>query len=296
MLRVCCVLSCDAKFFDQAILAVHSIRRFAPQIGGAEITIGMVAIDPTPAQRARLTELGILVFDDFARLPVYDNMPRHGYSCTCRPYLPSLFPGFDAYLWVDSDIRFARREGLLYWLNALARPDAAAVACQENEASYIVINDPSKALLWGRDRRRRMQRVWSGELLEMASYYLPYNGGLYGARAESRFWPTYARNFEAAIARGYDHWADQDGMNISLLECGSWIRAPGVMNWICSLAQPVRAADGTWRDPGAPERIISVLHLTNSLAQITVNGEAMTFYEYYRRAGIDTEAALLAAA
>lgn len=284
--KVCAVLACNAPFLEQAVRAMASIRRFADRIGDVEVTLALVAIDLDPSALETLEADGVRVFTDLDRLPTYDNQPRHGYSATCRPYLPDLFPGFDAYLWVDADIRFVRAEGLLFWLSGALNPDAALVMCQEIEPAYTVVHSAHKARLWHEAKIARMSRVWSGDLMELARYFAPFNGGLYGARADSPIWPTYRRHFEAALRRGYDHWADQDALNVSLLEVGRYIRAPGTMNWIVSLAQPLALDDGSFRDPASPERIINVLHLTESTRVVDVgDGRRMTRYDAYKILG-----------
>lgn len=289
-MRVCCALSSDAAFFHQAEACIDTLRAAIAQVSDHVVDIAFVAIGLTQDQIAWLRRREVNVHADLSEFPRFPHGPDHAYALTCRPYLPWVFPDYDAYIWIDCDIRFLTGDGLAFYLDALADPVASIIVAQETEPCYGINAQPKLARPYHATRVQRMRQVYDMEVVHYFQYFNFFNAGLFAARADSPFWTRFRRNLQKALTVPYsvadDQPGDQDAMNVSIIEVGNWIRAPSVMNWLCSLAMPVQAGDGTWRDPSEPIRQIHVAHLTNSSALALLPEGPRTFYATYRSAGL----------
>ena len=283
-MRVCCTLSSDAAFFHQAVACIDTLRQACARLPQHDVDIAFVAIRLQPEQVDWLQRNGVHVHDELSEFPRFRNAPDYAYALTCRPYVPWIFPDYEGYVWVDSDIRFLSHEGLAAYLLGLTDPATSIVAVQETEAAYGVCATPALARAYHTTRVQRLLQVYGDEVMHYCQYYTPFNAGLYAARADSPIWARYRRNLNKALNVLFDGMLEQDALNISMLEVGDWRRLPSVMNWLCSLRMPQAAEDGSWRHPDEPQRQILVAHLTNSIAHVP--GRTEIYYETYRSAGL----------
>jgi hypothetical protein len=285
-MRICCAMACDASFFRHAAVAIETILRFPPDPAQAQVEIGFVAINLQPDQRDWLAARGVRLFTDLHELPRFADAPEHAYALTCRPYLPWIMPDYDGYVWVDSDIRFLRPGGLDFFTGALANDAVTITAVQETEAAYCIATEPDKARAYHAGRVQRMAAVYGDEVVRHCQYFTPFNAGLFAARADSPIWERYRRNLGKALDVPFDGMLEQDALNVSLVEVGGWGRAPSVMNWLCSLRMPHRAADGSWRHPDDTARPVFVAHLSNMTTSVMTPEGPRRFFELYRAAGL----------
>jgi hypothetical protein len=121
---------------------------------------------------------------------------------------------------------------------------------------------------------------------EYCRYFTQFNAGLFAAPGNSPIWARYRRNLHKAVRVAYDNMLEQDALNVSIQEVGGQLRAPSSMNWLCSLALPIKRSDGTWCNPGNPLEPIYVAHLTNSTTTVTGAAGTATWYDLYRNMGL----------
>ncbi|HEY1933268.1 MAG TPA: hypothetical protein VGG99_14750 [Acetobacteraceae bacterium] len=285
-MRVCCVLSSDAAFFHQAAASIDTMRQALLRLPQHAVEIAFVAINLPAEHLDWLHRNGVRVHSDLGDFPRFPGAPDHTYALTCRPYIPWILPEYDGYVWVDSDIRFLSHEGLVPYLEGLAAPEISVVAVQETEAAYAVHTEPRLAQVYHSARNRRLSQVYGDEVMQYCQYFTPFNGGLFAATADSPIWARYRRNLDKALKVPFDAMLEQDALNVSIQEVGDWRRLPTVMNWLCSLRMPEKAADGTWRHPDEPFRQVLVAHLTNSSAPVMLPDGPGTYYDQYRSAGL----------
>jgi hypothetical protein len=133
-----CVLASDAAFFHQTRLCIDTIEAARPALAGTELDIAVVGIGLKADQIAYLDERHIVHHDRLGDFPKFNGAPAHAVALTCRPYIPQFLPGYDGYMWVDSDIRFLSAGGLSYYANALGTSSASVVIVQETEPCYCV--------------------------------------------------------------------------------------------------------------------------------------------------------------
>jgi hypothetical protein len=173
-----------------------------------------------------------------------------------RPFLPEYFPGFDVYLWIDSDI----------WLQS---PDAvqAMVAGAERKGMGIATES---------ERAYHFQRwlfLWTAK--HFALGYGPVRGawlltkphlnaGMFAIHRDAPHWSAWIRRYRSAFARTgrltpHDQLAlnqaiYQDGLETEVLSANA--------NWICDRGTPMWNDDNhAFCEPYPPFRTISTVHL-----------------------------------
>jgi hypothetical protein len=285
-MRICCVLGSDAGFFHQLRACIDTILAARPALTGIDLDIAVVAIDLADDQRAYLKDRSILVHDRLSDFPRFNGAPRHAYALTCRPFMPEFLPGYDGYIWVDSDIRFLQTDGLRFYADALRVGTASVILVQETEPCYTFNCDPKVARFFHTTLATRLAGVYGDEVAEYCRYFTPFNAGLFAARADSPIWARYRRNLHKALRVPYDNMLEQDALNVAIQETGGQIRAPSSMNWLCSIAFPARRGDGIWCSPENSAQPIHVAHLTNSALPLGGAHGNATYYDLYRQAGL----------
>ncbi|NJO38277.1 MAG: hypothetical protein HC871_12585 [Rhizobiales bacterium] len=180
--------------------------------------------------------------------------PRHlGYAA--RPMIPSLFPGYDAYLWLDADISVQNGRFAADFFRAADQGALAVV--EEADPSY---RTELYALRWQLGNAFRCFGFSDGVRLCLGRRI---NSGAFALRADAPHWQAWQRHYQTAVTRAGRANLDQhalmatlslDGLPACLLNSSH--------NWICARSQPL------WDDerqvfcrPLPPFEPISVLHL-----------------------------------
>lgn len=275
-------MASDAAFFHQTRAAIDSIRRS----DGGDIDIRLIAIGSFDIDQLDwLAKAKVSVFDRNADIPRFNGGPEHSIALTCRPYIPQLFPEFDGFVWVDSDVRFLSSSGLPRWIARARDVKCPVAAVHEAESAYTVNRDSGFSRTYYRITYARMLEVYGQEAAEYFEYFRLYNAGLFAAPSHSPFWTRYRKNLERALSFPYDRLREQDAFNVAISECGVWAM-PSTLNWLCSMSPPVLGPNGKWMPRDDSDRWIEVAHLTESTETVTHGGEVMTWYDCYRKLGL----------
>lgn len=187
-------------------------------------------------------------------------------SFLARPFLPTYFPGYAVYLWIDSDI----------WLQDPATP--AVYVAEARRHGMAVTHEDERAY-----RFQAWLVAWTAK--HFLSGYGPVagawlltrphvNAGMFAIRADAPHWKAWARRYEAAIARSghlvpHDQFAlnqalhaDRPKLDVALLD--------PVHNWICDRGTPLwDDAAGLFCQPRAPYRPIRAMHLAGPAKRTT---------------------------
>jgi hypothetical protein len=282
--HVCAVLAGDSKFFHQSRGAIESIRR----AGGDDVDVRLITIGPYPREQLDwLAQAGVTTFDRTGEIPRFADGPPASLALSCRPFLPQLFPEADGFVWIDSDIRILSPAGLAPWIAQAGDPQCPVAAAQESEPAYCINAQPTFARNYHRLVHQRLRTVYGEQVAQYLEYYKLFNAGLFAMPARSPIWKLYRANLERALSFPYDRMREQDALNVAIAEVGA--RAmPSTLNWLCSLAMPVRGPAGRWLTPDGTGRVIDVAHLTNSGDQVTYQGRSLSYFELYREMGLTT--------
>lgn len=183
-------------------------------------------------------------------------------SFLARPFLREYFPGYDVYVWIDSDV-WLQDQGVIeeYVQGALAEGMAIT---HERERGYRF-----QSWLFG----WTLKHFVLGYGAANAAYLMGrkhVNAGFFAIRADAPQWAGWARRYEAAIKRtGALVPHDQFALNHALH--GDWAGLGGKpqarlldprCNWICDRGAPMwNDAEAAFCKPYAPFTTIGALHL-----------------------------------
>jgi hypothetical protein len=196
-------------------------------------------------------------------LPVDEELARskpHLRALTVRPFLPRYFPGYDTYLWIDSDA-WVQSGYAIEWLLAAAQQGALA-AVPEVDRSYI-----------------QLSGIWSWRFEWLKAYYgndaaqkliseRYLNTGVFALRGDAPHWHAWEHWFGRGIdATKGEVCNDQTALNHAIWTEGLPVHPlPALCNWLCHLAPPVFNQDtGLFHEPYIPCRPIGILHETGEI-------------------------------
>jgi lipopolysaccharide biosynthesis glycosyltransferase len=275
------VMAFDSRMFEQAKLCIETIRTHCQ----APYRLYAIAINLGPQERDWLAQEGIDAFDDIGSFPNYPDGPSYALAMTCRPFIPSLFPGHAIYMYIDPDIRFQNPDAFEFYLgNARAHPDALVI-CQEVDPMYSIFRQASKANYYFGTRFHRIAKVFGQDLAAKMQFVVGYNAGVFAMSATARGWECYKKRIEQSVTGPFNHMAEQDAMNVAICEDKlKLVVAPSIMNWLCMNALPgFDSKTNRYVRGEYPFLPISVLHLNNSMAIIPGEPPGTTQYKIYQR-------------
>ncbi len=285
--RICCVMASDAPFFYQTRASLATFDGVRKSVGA---DVKVVALELDRSQTDWLTSCGIeFAADVAARVPRFNDAPLHMIAMTCRPYIPELFPGYDAYMWIDSDIRFLHPDGFKMYVEALTMPRCSVAIVPETEPAYSFNQTPAIANVHHRYKYTRLSAAFGEDVANYLQFTAMFNAGIFAAPADSPLWARYKRNLEKTLTLPFDRLREQDAMLVSIVEVQDVARLPSGANWLCSQRLPVSrvTAEGrVFANPEIPAQQILVAHLTNSSRPITFDGKQQTYYNYYQKLGL----------
>lgn len=256
-LRALIVTGADEKFAPLLKGLVESLQRPGRPANTelACLDVGLAA--PTRDWLRRFTER---IVDPEWDLPVAASLTTtspHLRASTVRPFLPRYFPGFDLYLWMDSDT-WVQEWYAIEWYLAAAAGGSLAIAPHVDRAYRH-----SKGVLnW---RATRLSRYFGPEAAQRMFTESYLNAGVFALRGDAPHWAAWAERFREGLAATQGTLVtDQTALNQAV-----WIDrlpmhpVPAVCNWNCHLALPLYdAVAARFREPFVPYRPLGVIHLT----------------------------------
>jgi hypothetical protein len=181
-----------------------------------------------------------------------------------RPFLPTYAPGFDIYLWIDSDVWLQSPAALIAMIDG-AEQHGMAIA-HENEAAYRfqpwLFLWTAKHFLIGYGPARGAWLLSRPHL----------NAGIFAIARDAPHWQAWADRYRAAVERtGRLTPHDQFALNQAIYQ-GHLDAAilPASANWICDRGVPMWSDEANaFCEPYAPYRVLSALHLAGPAKRTT---------------------------
>lgn len=258
--RVLLVTASDSRFFP---LLQSMLRTLRPREYPGSLSLVCFDIGLSEAQRNLLSDEEIRVIKPTPHFGVSaDHHSLALLSFLARPFLPEDFPGYDIYLWVDSDVWFQDPQAINMYITG-AHADGFAIT-HESEHAY-------RFQLW--------LFAWTAKHFLLG--YGPttgawllsrrhLNAGIFAGRADAPHWDLWKRLYHAAIKRSgklVPH--DQFALVQALHRRAPWRSAPvrtrfldPTWNWIVARGVPMwNDAAGAFCKPYAPYDPIAVIHL-----------------------------------
>ncbi len=260
--RILAISSADAAYFEllrDMVLSVEQ-QRALPPMEFAFFDLGL-----TQPQLEWLRSHGdrILTPRSHFDLPAGAATPVL-LSFLVRPFLRSYAPGFDVYLWIDSDVWLQSPDALLAMI-AGAQQHGMAIA-HENETGYRfqpwLFLWTAKHFLIGYGPARG---VW---LLSRPHL----NAGIFAIARDAPHWDAWAERYRVAFERtGRLTPHDQFALNQAIYQGHLDVAIlPASANWICDRGVPMWNDDAqAFCEPYAPYRVLSALHLAGPAKRST---------------------------
>lgn len=254
--RLALVTASDAAYFTLLQSLVRSVHAAAPP--GA-CTLCVIDLGLAPAQRAWVDAHADRVVEgrwdlDF---PTRDATPRHVQALTCRPFLPSYFPGSDVYVWLDADAWVQDWDAVV--LFARACEDLSIAVCPELDRAYSCLYDRGLAQRWW---HANYARAFGGHVANQLWRHPGISAGVFAARAGAPAWRVWAEHLQRGLERTVEA-VDQTALAVAIYTeamASTFLSADTC--WLCLYARPrVDAETGSLVHPMPPYRKLGILHL-----------------------------------
>jgi hypothetical protein len=255
--RIIIVSAADSRFIHFLKGLIESL---GPVLSRPNVDFACFDIGLDPIDRNWLANYTDVVLPPHAHLGIdADAHPPALLSFLARPFLREYFPGYDVYVWIDSDIWLQDPEVITAYVNG-ARSSGMAITHEEERAYRF------QPWLFGWTAKHFLL----GYGAVTAAYLLarPHvNAGFFALAADAPQWEGWAHRYETAIRRtGALVPHDQFALNHSL-HAREGRRAPAMLldpgfNWICERGVPMwNDAKQVYCKPYAPYERIGALHL-----------------------------------
>ncbi len=271
-MKTALVFACDEVFAPLAKGLVLSITDEAERIAryGVLPDLHFVDIGCGAESLAWLAGRGVTVHA-FARvewdLPAATaNFPRYADAQLCRPLLPKLAPGYDAYVWVDCDIWLQGHDVLKGYLDALASAPDKAILAPEWHYGYAFSRSAKSALSFA---YHLYEMFYDGLTAEEYCKYPILNSGFFALRGASPIWEAWRNEVRAVYGRSGErstsllHLAEQTALNKLLYERQAYLPIDPLYNYTCGFSAVLRAPSGKVAVGYPPMPVLKAVHLVD---------------------------------
>lgn len=254
-------------FAKGLVLSILSLDAEPGEFGLHMIDIGCTGVD-----RDWMKEKGVEAtrFDrqKFYKRPLNPDIKPYQDGELCRPFLPELAPGYDIYIWLDSDIWVQNIETLRLYRDIVADSKDSVPVVPLVDSSYQYFYEDAGRFV-------RFAKNWSREAYgrpaaSTFSSKATFSSGAFAMHATNPFWLRWARELDTVFRRTYSshtvlHLAEQVAFNYLLYETRSYVALDATYNYNCHLGTAKRVdGNGPVVIATPPWRQIGIVHLTLS--------------------------------
>lgn len=291
------VTAADAGYFDLLDGLLASLEAAALPMG---FSICIFDLGLTQEQREALqARVSAIVSPDWALdFPGRERAPAWFGAMVNRPFLPRIFPGFQTYLWLDSDCWVQEGNCLPELVEAAAGGEMALVlesfgpeefVYQLPQADGTVRELPISEARIRSNLADCYRRCFGADKAHHAQDAV-MNSGVFALRGDSPVWDVWAKYLALGLRGGAVHkLVEQQALNLAYLEGKIAVRPmPTRYNWNMTTRHPT--ADVANRRLLEPEtRLqIDIVHLTDikglrTLVLPSLDGRRVKVPLHYRR-------------
>lgn len=261
------IFSCDEKFMPLAKGLVLSLKQFGVpnqelHMNFIDIGCGAESLDWLRAHGIRIHSFSYL---DHYRFDADVTVERYHQALLCRPVLPQIVPGYDAYVFIDCDIWIQEGFVLDHYLGLAKKYTDKVIISPALDYSYIHAYARSQDFF--NACYRIFNRAYGDEVAREYAFRPIFNCGFFAMAASCPIWSMWKKELDVVFNRnyhGYDkHGVEQLAMNYLIYKTGNFIPMEAIFNYHCHEGY-------ARRDPSTgkvivgypPNRVIGALHLT----------------------------------
>lgn len=265
--RIALISGADSNYYPLLREWLASVKRF-PQSASMDICI----IDGglSDQQVAELKPLvAHIVNPEWPSVEIAGKAAGKNYlkSCICRPFIPEIFPGYDIYMWMDSDT----------WVQDWPTMMLFIEGAKEKPNSIMITNGADRAY------KKQVRVKWLGRwpfsvrnfyfsnakkafnfniAKKLVSHYVLY-AGCFAMSAKAPHWARWQHLVKLASRRGKIFTAEQlalgclvhiEGFKAELL--------PAYAHWVCGARPRWDAEKEIYIESYLPHHPIGILHLS----------------------------------
>jgi len=252
-LRAAIVTGADHGYF---CLMLELLRSLAHSPGDVSYDLCVLDFGLEREEKAEVVALGARIMQPTWWFDAPDQLRLQRYlGYAARPMIPSYFPGYDTYIWLDADISVQDGRFTSTFIEAAQHGDLAVV--EEADPSYRI---ELYALKWHLGNGFRCFGLADGLKFGLAR---AINTGAFALRADAPHWSVWQERYRSAVLCANRANLDQHSLMATLCLDGLPARyLDSRYNWICTRSQPLWDDDReVFCRPYAPFDPISVLHL-----------------------------------
>jgi hypothetical protein len=264
--KVCIVSGADANYFPLVLELIESIRSFEKS-ANVDICIFDCGIsdDQKEVLSGKVQRVVSPGWPEGINVKNSDNL-EYLKSCVCRPFIPDIFPGYDVYLWMDSDTWVQDWFAVEMFIKAAKKPAKLAITngadrCYQTRmrvkwlgyfpykiASFYNTN---AKLAFGRKVAKKM----------ITQYVL--SAACFAMRADAPHWKRWQELVVQATDRGKVFTAEQVSLGRMVYVEGYGVELlPAYAMWQCSIKPIWDEQREAFVETFVPHEKIGILHLS----------------------------------
>lgn len=266
------VTASDAPFFPMCLGLILSIKS---QAHPERPTIGVLDVGLSDIQRNVLRGLSAQLVTpdwDFVLPGRIVNFPKYFRAMTARPHLPKYFPGYEIYLWLDSDAWVQDWTQIEKTIEIARCGDLAIVRERYNSGEGVAIlantqKGPKREVYTADNIKKAVtdcyKNAFGQEIADELGDSPSYNTGVFALKGSSDTWRVWGEYLSKGLGGGFNHLVEQQALNVAIHKGDVPFTAlPWHHNFLCMHALPEidleRKKLVTPEDKG---EIIGVVHL-----------------------------------
>lgn len=248
------ITAADSRFFE---FLCGLIRSLQDKSAGRSYKLYVFDLGLTDTQRIWLKTQGASVVTELDPL-WHHEWPRHYSVFLSRSRLPSILPGHEVYLWIDSDAWIQSWEGIDLFITG-ALEDGFAVA-PDIDAAY------NRDIIFS--LHHDSYAIFGENYVIALKNGGGVNAGVFAGRHDAKHWSVWRELIETNIksipSQNAIFLFDQTALGITTQYCGlKTTLLPAKCNWMCHIALPKVSENGAiLLNPIYPYDPLLIVHMT----------------------------------
>lgn len=266
-MSVAIISSADDTYCPLLLELIASLKQH-PQYRYVISSLGIINAGLSPDNIALLQQQGANVVDGIWPIPLSEKRLKGRtflQACVSRPYIPTLFPGSELYIWLDADTWVQDWSAIDLLLQGAIKSGLAVVP--QVDRAY------GKAMRLGwigslpfRPRSfyySNARKAFNGKIARALFPFPTVNAGVFAMRADAPHWNRWQTLIKQALVKGNVFTAEQLTMGMMIwLEGYKAERLPATCNWLAETKPLYDTAQNRFIEPFLPHQPIGIMHLS----------------------------------